>query len=1818
MNRLKLLGAVALLGVLACEEATPPPPVGSIAGQVAIEGTGIDGVSVNLSNGNSTTTSGGGNYRFDNVEGGAYTITISGYPSDATFDATSAAATISSAGQSVTVNFTGSYIRTASVMGSVTVENMGLGGVTVALSGASTASTVTDNSGQYAFTGLRMGSYSVEISGFDSDEVGFSNTSSAVTVGVGESKIVSFDGTYLRTAGIQGQVSVEGVGLEGVMVSLAGGPDGEDMNTMTDAAGLYSFAKLRAGDYSVGISGYNTDDYEFAVTSQNVTIALGETANVPFDGILRRTSGIAGRVSVGGMGIADVTVTVSADGMDDVTAMTDATGQYAVSALAAGDYTVTISGYDAVEYMFEDSQDVTLVMDQTMIVNFDGTALRTGSIAVSVTADGEGVSGAGVTLTQITGATSGTVLGTVATDADGAAAFGPLLAGNYLVTISVDSDEIDFESTEATIPVATAEAASVSFAGTINRTASIAGMVTVDGAGMGGVSVALTGGEGDQSAETGDDGSYSFSGLRKGDYTVSITNPDENRYEFSSTSESVSLAVGQSQSVSFAGSMVRSSTISGTVTVAGSGLEGVTVTLSAEGMDDMTDETDAGGGYAFGGLGAGTYTVAIMLSEDQEAAYNFETTSTDVTVGDNDVGTANFSGTHEASASISGMLFIDEGTNNDMMDEGEHPLPAPGVPVVLVGPGVNQQTPTATDETGAFSFSDLVAGTYQLVVTITPEVAMALGDYAYGGSATGYEIELGVGEAAMQAIPFDITHTTVNFTAMLKSGEETGDAIPGATVALYTDMAAEEAIENASAMTDDDGMASIRFARAGTSDNTVYAMVSHDDYDGDGMTTVTWDPQMTSTDASNDGDLVNLNVDVTVAGATVDRGDYGGGVALAGWAITTMMGDDAVEGAPEALGDDGTATLETTVDAVPATFTFAVAADQGNDLDGGESYEGTEVEYTHNGLSLAGNMEADAIVVTYSTQTLNVYVHHEQDQVYGYTGNVVGGDRRMSGVLDLSIRYLDNAGRSRSFTAAEWNAGANTQFEDDNTLSNGAIIRGHGMPGLVVFSHLPADANVIVGASKSDPTDATIMVLDPEELATFRNMKENGVMGGAFGDMGGTSHTVSLCPLMATDPTAQDHGECGSFAYVNTHNVTGQLWKNRVRTHPTTDGFRYDARYQVPGTMFGVDPVDGKNLAGVSKSFTAASSNPRSTPWDDRKEFRFGRLAAGVYALNVPDGWRATEGGPDDDGGEDRASLGAEVNLMADLQIDVTPATGVVHGRVTDSDNFAVEGATVDANGVSTTTDSKGRYIIEGIEPVVGYDGRPTNPIYRNERIIAVATSMDKFDTKADTMFFAPTVNQGTADNVHDVRIEGSANTIFITGTVTNILTGDGIGRVEVMVDDAAPLNRERRSWHPDFGKLLTADDGTYSAQITTKVRGATASVSVAKDGYHFPVDNSPVLADGNSPAVVNFQGYENGTITGTVQGPDGRALAGVEITATSTAEGAQTAADETTTNSVGQFSLNVPPVSTYRIDATLEGHVFSYPNNNQTVFSGPGQTVNYGRIVAVTAGALSLDAARQRVDDDASTTDVDESTRTWGTTTEATATADSTNVPVGYANATYTIETSIDNGATWTAASATQTEREEDSNDRTWSFTSAQDGAFMVRVVATVANDGAVDPQHTESLILNSEPVTVAAIDPSASGVAAQRQAATGDDQDADASGDFIHTTWNAVANASSDFRMVVEVTAASVGNTVWVVLADATATDRSVTSVEIGDTYSTALPVARANGDVTQTVTVTAAELRAAIKVAIESVQGTADDTDDGPKWTRSAEVDLDARGS
>jgi len=359
----------------------PPPPTGSIVGQVSIEGMGIDGVTVSLSNGASTATAGGGNYRFDTVEQGSHTVTISGFPADASFDATSAPASIGDTGGTVTVDFRGTYIRTAAIMGTVTVEKMGLGGVTVRLSGMADHQDVTDDAGQFSFTGLRAGTYSVEISSFDANEISFSSTSSSKTVGVGQTEIVTFDGTYLRTAVIQGQVTVDGAGLEGVTVTLNG--EGEDRTKKTNASGQYSFSKLKSGTYQVGIANPDPEDYEFTTTSKSATIATGEPATVDFEGTWLRTAGITGRVSLDdGMGLDGVTVTLA--GAAEATTETSKGGQYAFGRLTAGTYVLSIENPNPTAYNFADDEmqkTVTLADEASEIVNFSGTHTRTAQIS---------------------------------------------------------------------------------------------------------------------------------------------------------------------------------------------------------------------------------------------------------------------------------------------------------------------------------------------------------------------------------------------------------------------------------------------------------------------------------------------------------------------------------------------------------------------------------------------------------------------------------------------------------------------------------------------------------------------------------------------------------------------------------------------------------------------------------------------------------------------------------------------------------------------------------------------------------------------------------------------------------------------------------------------------------------------------------------------------------------------------------------------------------------------------------------------------------------------------------------------------------------------------------------------------------------------------------------------------------------------------------------------------------------------------------------------------------------------------------------------
>ncbi len=1577
MNRFTKFTAAALVAVLtftACDEGTPPPveppppptPVGTISGSVTIEGTAASGVTATLSSGATTTTGSGGNFAFSGVEAGTYTVTISGFPEDATFAQVTQSATIATDGQNVQLNFAGEYIRSSAVVGNVVAADAmmsggdgqpeTLAGVTVTLDGehAMGETMETDMSGGFAFTGLRAGTYTVTISDYPED-VSFETVSVEVEIDVGEVGQADFTGHFIRTSAVEGQVIIDGEGLAGVTVTLAGGPSDERHTMMTDADGMYRFEDLRPGDYTVSISDFDTRDYEFASTSQDVSVDLDETGTVSFTGVLLRTSGISGRVSVEGMGLDSIEVTLSG-GDDSRTAMTDAGGQYSFAGLAAGDYTVSIA---------------------------------------------------------------------------------------------VDSD-----------------------------------------------------------------------------------------------------------------------------------------------------------------------------------AYVFESMSSDVTVGDDESAIVNFDGQHARTASVSGMAFIDELDKNDMYDEGEHPLARAGLPVALVGPGVNEQRIGLTDDTGAFSFTGLRSGHYQLVVNVDMTVAAALAaaDLAYGGPGTGYSINLGVGEAASQAIPFDITHTTVNFTVSLKHGDDMGAALPGASVTLY---GANDA-RVGTGMTGEDGSVAIKVARAGTTGNMVKAGVSAEGYDvAEGMTDVSWDPQMFATTGSNGNDIVNLNVDVSVSGATVTT-DYGGGDALGGWALSVMSGGAAVAGAPAELDTAGNASFTAAVAKadLPVTYSFNVADDQDNSVDGGESFEGSAVEYMHTGLALAGTMDAGTIEVRYTTQTLRVYVHNERDQVFGFTGNIQGSDgghnmNPGSAAIELEVEYQEG-GRDHSFESDEWDADMNTQYSSDRQVrgSNGedVLIMGHrGSSRLVVFRHLPADKDIIVSASVMNGASYKVLDKDPHNdvLETFRNLDANGVRGGAFGDEGGFSSRVDLCPLQEKNP--QNFDSCSSFAIVNTYTVTGDVSMVDVSMASSGDGFTVDTPDDpsfVRDITVSLTPKAGENFGGEQVSFTTTRYNDDNETPDPRTAFEFEDVAGGVYSVGRPSGWGATAYEVED--GAATTTSSTVDPLAGDVHLAIRPSTYTFYGYVTTGDADppeTVPDVTVSVNGVSTTSDAYGRYILEGVNRVYYYDDD------ERKRGFIFSAAAEGQSAKADSIV-ASGFASANSPEMYDFNLTAVGKFATISGTVRASGSNAPVSGAKVEVDYGdgdwvAPANPNAKSvrTRADDDIYLTGSDGTYSIQVAAKALGEFVSVRVTKRGMSFqPATRTHLPAHaGSSQPGIDFTGYLTATISGRVTAPGGGPLSGVEVTATSLVPGSDPAATMTT-GRTGVFMLDVPSNASYKVELTLTGHNFVYPVRypGGIVFAPEGQTVDMGTITSTTAGALGVNAARQRGTSDDDPSNGDE-TQTWTANISVAFTADDEITGDDYGNAAYVVW--HDAGTDDSTSVGTPTEGTgDDAGTWTHTFTNPSDDAFKVWVVATATHtDGTSDP-----LIISSGRDDVAAIDPSASGVSARRQA-TATATAESTSGDFIQASWTAVTNGNSDFRVVAQVDAAAFGGRVWVVLAGPTTgsgTERELVSADItGGIASASIAIPSGTGG---TGAVTEDELAAVISIAVESVQGTADATDDGPKWKRSAAVNLAARTS
>jgi inhibitor of cysteine peptidase len=375
----------------------------------------------------------------------------------------------------------------------------------VALSGASSATTISDAGGNYAFTGLDNGSYTITPSkaGFT-----FNPASSPQTVSGADITDVDCIATPIQAAtySISGQVMSNGSGLSGVGVGLSGA---SSATAITDASGNYTFNGLYNGSYTVTPSRIGFT-FNLANSPQTVSGANIPGVNFIATPVQAATYSISGQVTSNGSGLSGVAVALS--GASSATAITGAGGNYAFTGLANGSYTITPS---KAGFTFNPaSSPQTVSGANTPGVNFIATPVQAATYSISgqVTSNGSGLSGVGVGLS---GASSATAI----TDASGNYAFTGLYNGSYTVTPS----RIGFTFNPASSPqtVSGANTPGVNFIATPVQagTYSISGQVTSNGVGLSAVAVALSGAD-SATAYTDPNGNYVFTGLENGSYTI--------------------------------------------------------------------------------------------------------------------------------------------------------------------------------------------------------------------------------------------------------------------------------------------------------------------------------------------------------------------------------------------------------------------------------------------------------------------------------------------------------------------------------------------------------------------------------------------------------------------------------------------------------------------------------------------------------------------------------------------------------------------------------------------------------------------------------------------------------------------------------------------------------------------------------------------------------------------------------------------------------------------------------------------------------------------------------------------------------------------------------------------------------------------------------------------------------------------------------------------------------------------------------------------------------------------------------------------------
>ena len=285
-------------------------------------------------------------------------------------------------------------------------------------------------------------------------------------------------------------------------------------------------------------------------------------------------------------------------------------------------------------------------------------------------------------------------------------------------------------------------------------------------------------------------------------------------------------------------------------------------------------------------------------------------------------------------------------------------------------------------------------------------------------------------------------------------------------------------------------------------------------------------------------------------------------------------------------------------------------------------------------------------------------------------------------------------------------------------------------------------------------------------------------------------------------------------------------------------------------------------------------------------------------------------------------SLGGQTTGNQDTSISLqAPLTqGTLAGLVSDSvSGLGVAGATVNVyNGATligtTTTDANGNYTVD-VDAGTGYTVQVSAAGYTTLNQNSVTVSANA----TTTLNLQPTLTQGT-----------------LAGVVSDSVSGLGIAGATVNVYNGATL----------IGTTTTGANGNYSLNVPA---GSGYSVQVSATGYTTLNQNSVTVA-ANATTTLNLQPtFILGTLAGVVRDSvSGLGIAGATVEVYNGA----TLVGTTTTDGNGNYTLNVPPGSSYTVQVSDAGYN-TLTQTNVTVAGNATTSLNLNPQEIVTQGTL-------------------------------------------------------------------------------------------------------------------------------------------------------------------------------------------------------------------------------------------------------------------------